>query len=215
MKTIHRLLPLLAITLAAVVSACDNPAKDQSRASVAAPVEGKSAAPGEVFATFLITAQNSRVEFTGSKVTGSHDGSFAGFTGSVRLVEGSLLKSSVSVDIDTATLTANPDKLAVHLKSSDFFDVTRFPKASFASTSITAGGDKGATHTITGNLELHGVKKSIAFPATITSTGTEVTATATFSINRKDFGLAYPGMANDLIRDEVLIKLTIRAEKKG
>ena len=94
-------------------------------------------------------------------------------------------------------------------------DVAKFPKASFASTSIKAGGEKGASHTVTGNLTLHGVTKSITFPATIKTTGTGIDADAEFAINRKDFGLVYAGKPDDLIRDDVVIKLTIRSRSKG
>jgi polyisoprenoid-binding protein YceI len=102
-----------------------------------------------------------------------------------------------------------------HLKSPDFFDVAKFPKATFTSTSIKAGGEKGATHTVTGNLELHGVKKSISFPATIKVAGDAVDANASFGINRKDFGVNYPGKADDLVKDEILLTLTIHAQKKN
>ena len=37
--------------------------------------------------------------------------------------------------------------------------------------------------------------------------------TSEFSINRKDFGMQYPGMADDLIRDEVVIKLDIKGSR--
>ncbi len=38
-----------------------------------------------------------------------------------------------------------------------------------------------------------------------------ISAIAEFSIKRFDFGIVYPGKADDLIRDEVLIKLDLRA----
>ena len=44
-------------------------------------------------------------------------------------------------------------------------------------------------------------------------TDRDLKANSEFSINRKDFGLVYPGMPDDLIRDEVVIKLTISAPK--
>ena len=37
---------------------------------------------------------------------------------------------------------------------------------------------------------------------------------AEFAINRKDFGLLYPGKADDLIRDGVVIKLTLKVPRK-
>jgi polyisoprenoid-binding protein YceI len=70
------------------------------------------------------------------------------------------------------------------------------------------------THTITGNFDLHGVKKSISFPATIQVAADSVSANAEFSINRKDFGINYPGKADDLIRDGVVIKLTLKVPRK-
>jgi hypothetical protein len=38
---------------------------------------------------------------------------------------------------------------------------------------------------------------------------------AEFAINRKDFGVVYPGMPDDLIKDDVLLKLKIHAKKAG
>jgi hypothetical protein len=32
-----------------------------------------------------------------------------------------------------------------------------------------------------------------------------------FDINRKDFGIVYPGKPDDLIRDEVVIRLDLKA----
>ncbi|NUO53317.1 MAG: YceI family protein, partial [Polyangiaceae bacterium] len=104
-------------------------------------------------------------------------------------------------------------KLDGHLKSKDFFEVETFPKATFTSTEIKAGGEGGATHTITGNLNLHGVEKSVGFPAKIKVEKDKVTAEAKFAINRKDFNIVYAGKADDLIKDDVLIKLTITAKR--
>jgi polyisoprenoid-binding protein YceI len=68
---------------------------------------------------------------------------------------------------------------------------------------------------VTGNLTLHGVTKAITFPATIRVTPTGFEVDAEFTINRKDFGIVYAGQQDDLIRDDVVIKLNIRASKKA
>ena len=161
----------------------------------------------------MIDPSASKVEWTGSKVTGKHDGGFKVFKGEVNFVEGTPEKSSVNVEIDTDSLYTDNDKLVGHLKSPDFFDVAKFPKASFTSTEVTKGGEKGATHTVKGNLTLHGVTKSVTFPATIKTSASGVDVDAEFAINRKDFGLVYAGKPDDLIRDDVVIKLTIRSQK--
>jgi hypothetical protein len=65
--------------------------------------------------------------------------------------------------------------------------------------------------TVTGDLTLHGVTKSISFPAKIEATDGAVDVTAEFAINRFDFEIKYPGRANDLIRKEVVLKLKVKA----
>jgi polyisoprenoid-binding protein YceI len=113
----------------------------------------------------------------------------------------------------TDSLTTDTPDLTKHLKTADFFDVAKYPEATFVSTAIKAGGDKGASHTVTGNLTMHGATKSVTFPATIAVTGDVASVDANFSINRKDFGINYAGAANNLIRDDVVLTLTIRANK--
>ncbi|HEV8367415.1 MAG TPA: YceI family protein, partial [Pyrinomonadaceae bacterium] len=95
----------------------------------------------------------------------------------------------------------------------DFFDVAKFPQATFESTEIKPGGENGASHTVIGNFQLHGVTKSITFPATIAVSGDAVTVESTFAINRKDFGINYAGLPDNLIRDEVVMTLHIKGEK--
>lgn len=193
-----------------LAAACANPAADKPKAvtSEAAPASSAAVA-GEKYS---ITPENSKVEFVGSKVTGSHNGSFGKFSGTIDYL-GSPEKSRVSITIDVNSLTADDPKLTTHLKSPDFFDVAKYPQATFQSTEMKAGGDKGATHTVTGNLQLHGVTKSITFPATIAVTPGAITVDSTFAINRKDFGVNYAGAANNLIRDDVVLKLSVRAVK--
>ena len=204
-------LTAFAALLPLVLLACKDPAQDKPQATVAsatAPV----AAPAANAVAYAITPATSKVEWTGSKVTGSHDGSFTAFSGTIDYA-GAIEKSTVTIDIDTTSITTTPQMLLDHLKSPDFFDTAKYPKAQFVSTSIVQ--KEGTTYTVTGNLDLHGVKKAITFPATITANADAVEAKATFSINRKDFGINYAGKANDLIRDDVVIKLAVRGEKKN
>jgi polyisoprenoid-binding protein YceI len=200
-----------ALLAAGLVAGCSNPADNKVKADVsdAKPV-GEQAAPGGK----LPWAKESKIEFIGSKVTGKHDGGFKEFTGSAGLSADSKAIVSLTADIDMNSTWADNDKLTGHLKSPDFFDVAKFPKTTFASTAITSGGDKGATNTVTGNLTLHGVTKSISFPATLAVGPDAVTATSEFSINRKDFGIVYGGKQDDLIRDEVVIKLDLKAPRE-
>jgi polyisoprenoid-binding protein YceI len=203
---------LVALSVVGVVAfGCDDPAKNKAKA-VTGEAQPVTAAQVGQTATYGFDGTNSKIGWVGSKVTGKHDGGFSAFKGTVSVVDGAAEKSSVNVDIETASLTSDQERLTGHLKSGDFFDVAKFPKASFASTKIEKGGSNGATHTITGNLTLHGVTKAITFPATV-KLGDVVDVDAEFAINRKDFGLVYTGKPDDLIRDDVVIKLGIHARK--
>ena len=206
----NRRVSLFLVVAGLLLSACANPATNQPKAttSEAAPVKQQAAA-GEKYS---ITPQNSKVEFTGSKVTGSHNGSFQKFTGGIDYA-GQPEKSVVKMTIEMNSVTTDDPKLTQHLQTPDFFDVQKFPEASFVSTEIKPGGEKGATHTVTGNLTLPGVTKAITFPATIAVSPGVVNVDSSFAINRKDFGIVYAGAANNLIRDEVVLALHVKATK--
>ncbi len=208
-----RLNALLTILLAVVlVTSCSNPATDKSKAvtSEAAPVAASS--PSAQSVKYLIKPDSSKVEFDASKVTGSHHGSFGKFSGTIDYI-GETEKSAVTITIDTTSVTTDTPDLTKHLQTADFFDVAKYPQATFTSTAIKAGGDKGASHTVTGNLQLHGVTKSITFPATIVASPDSISVDSSFAINRKDFGINYAGAADNLIRDEVVLTLKIRGVK--
>src|SRR6478735_11962487 len=206
---------LFTLTLCSLVWACNNdPAKGKTQATVTSATEAvTAAAPPAGAVSYAFSNDGSTVDFVGAKVSAKHDGSFKAFRGTVNVVGGDATKSNVNAEIDIASLAIEPAKLAGHLKTPDFLDAEKFPKAKLASTAIKAGGENGATHTVSGNLELHGVSKGITFPAKIKVEAGEVSVDAEFAINRKDFTIVYPGMSDDLIKDEVLIKLALHAKK--
>jgi len=211
----NRLLTGVALlAIAASAPACANPAADAAKAVTSeATARPKSAATGAAEERFPVTGENSRIEFVGSKVTGSEGGRFEKFSGTVYLADESPERGRVEIVIDMNSVATDSSGLADHLKTADFFDAPKFPEATFVSTDIRPGGEKGATHTVTGNLDLHGVRKAVTFPATIRVGADAATLDAVFAINRKDFGITYAGRADDLIRDEVVIKLHVRAPR--
>ena len=206
---------VLLFSISFAVVGCKDPGAKVTAAEVEAPPEAEpasSAQPGSKAATSLaINPSNSKIEFVGAKVTASHPGGFTDFVGKIDLGD-PIEKSQIEVTIHTASLYADKEKLTKHLKSPDFFDVRKFPTATFRSTEIKKDGD---AHTIAGDLTLHGVTNRISFPATMSATGAEVSASAEFSINRQDYGISYPGMRDDLIRDLVVIKLSLKLPRQS
>ncbi|MFK7998724.1 MAG: YceI family protein [Polyangiales bacterium] len=194
---------------------CDDPADDVAAASTVSPAEAEtpaSEATDAVVETLNFSNEGSSVGFVGSKVTGSHEGGFGEFAGTIEFNPADATASQIEVTIQTASLFADDERLTGHLKDEDFFNVEAIPTATFRSTSIALGGE-GGTHTITGALNLHGQENTISFPANVTVTDGAVAATAEFSINRSEFGMSYPGMEDNLIRERVVIKLELNAPR--
>lgn len=187
------------------------PAPSATTAATATPA---AAAPEKPANALTLDGASSKVGFIGSKVTGKHDGSFEKLDGWIAIDGDKAEAARIYVEIDMSSVKTDSADLDKHLKSDDFFSIEKNPKGFFESTSIKAGGDKGATHTIEGNLKLRGVEKSVTFPATVKISADEITAKAEFSINRKNWDIKYEGKKDDLIRDEVVIKLDLKVARK-
>lgn len=205
----------LIMVLSLLAAGCENPADNKARAVTSNTNVQNAAVKQSKGESLTVTPENSKIAFTGSKVTGKHEGGFNKFSGNIDLVNNKPDESQVSIDIEMKSVFTDTDGLTKHLQTGDFFEVEKYPKASFVSTKIMADTAKGANnYTVTGDLELRGQQKSVTFPATITVTPENVEVSAEFSINRKDFGIVYAGKADDLIRDEVVIKLDLKAPRK-
>lgn len=214
--------PKLAAAILAgalLFSGCaENPADKVPSANVSStPVARSTPAPDATSATpvegdVYAFAQGTEVGFVGSKVTGSHEGGFKKVDGSVTVPGGDIEKAVVDLTIDMTSVFSDDEKLTSHLKDGDFFDVPNNPTSTFKSTAI-AKSDSG--YDVAGNLTLRGVTKAISFPAQISVEGDNLTTKAEFSINRKDFKIEYNGKPDNLIRDEVVIKFDITANKQG
>lgn len=214
----RRTLMLTALSLAALsAAACaKDPTAGKTEAAVAAPQEVK-AAP-EAAKTLDVDTAASKIGFVGAKVTAQHVGVFKDFSGKLALASGKLAGGKVEFEVkaDSMIVDGGLEKLEGHLKSADFFDVEKFPTARFVSTEIKEGSDvEGMNHTVTGNLELRGTTKSVTFPAAISIGDDAVKAKTEFGINRKDFGIEYPGMPDDLIKENVLIQVELQAPVKA
>lgn len=203
MKSLSNL--VLAVIVVFAVG-CSNPADNVTEAKVSSP-SGEASVGAEGKAYTVTPA--STIGFVGSKVTGSHDGGFEKFSGEFVLVDGTPEGSHGVIEIDMNSTWSDNDRLTGHLKSPDFFDVEKNPTTTFKATKIEKSADN---YTITGDLTLHGVTKTISFPAQVAVEGDLIKLNAEFFVKRFDFEIKYPGKADDLIRDEVVIKLNIVAK---
>lgn len=224
---------LLLLSGSLVVAGCaKDPSKDAPQATAGEATEAAAPKADPAPKTAPVAAKEAKapapspktvglsgtVGFTGSKVTGSHDGVFKTWAGSA-LMGPNLETTSLSFTVETASVFSDPEsrgawseKLDAHLKGSDFFDAAKFPQATFKSTSIQSASGGPATHTVTGDLTMRGVTRSVSFPATVKLTGDSLSATAEFTIQRSQWGINFKGKADDLIRDGVVMKINVQGK---
>ena len=142
--------------------------------------------------TWAIDPTHSTVGFTVRHLVVSKvRGRFQNFSGTVTVAADGT--PSVDAKIDVTSITTDNEQRDGHLKTADFFEVEKFPTATFKSTSVKAdGGD----FVVTGDFTLHGVTKSIdlklEFNGVNAGMGNGPVAgfEASTTINRKDFGIS-------------------------
>jgi polyisoprenoid-binding protein YceI len=137
----------------------------------------------------VLTPENTKIEFVGTHVgdPNPRTGVFEKFSGKVEVDLATKSLKFISVEIETDSLWTPIERLTVHLKSTDFFEVREYPTASFQSTKFEAG-DAGQV-TVSGSLTLHGQTKRISFPATVSIGDDGLTLNCKFSIDRTKFGM--------------------------
>ena len=92
------------------------------------------------------------------------EGRFNRFRGSFDYDEANPANNRVEVEIDVASLDSNHAERDKHLRSARFFDVKKYPKATFVSTAWVDHGD--GTATLKGRFTLRGVTRDIELDVT-------------------------------------------------
>jgi polyisoprenoid-binding protein YceI len=145
-------------------------------------------------AVYQVDATQSKVNWTGKKVTGQHHGTINISDGKLEVENNVLKAGSFALDTRSIVVTDIKDagsnaKLLGHLKSEDFFAVEKFPTANFVTTAITNKGN--GNYEVTGNLTIKGITNPISFPATITVAGDKLTAKAAVKVDRTKYNIKY------------------------
>src|SRR6478735_4115014 len=88
------------------------------------------------------------------------DGKFKVFDGSaVSKTDMDFTDADINFTADAASINTEDEKRDGHLKSPDFFDVTKYPTITFKSTSMKPTGKGKTTYDLEGDLTMHGVTK--------------------------------------------------------
>ncbi len=171
---------------------------------------------------YKVESSASVIVWTGYKVTGKHTGTVKVQSGAVDFTDGKLTGGSFVVDMTSITDTdlegAMAEKVVGHLKSDDFFGVTKFPTAKYVITKVIPQDTKG-NYKIIGNLTIKETTKEAKFMANATEAAGTVTATGKMTIDRSEFNVRYgsgsffDGLGDKTIYDEFDLQISLVAKK--
>ena len=146
------------------------------------------------------------IRHTVSRVTGR----FNSFHGTIVYDPDSPANSSVTANIEVASIDTNDERRDKDLRSANYFDAEKYPEITFVSTSVEK---KGEMLMVTGDLTMHGVTKQVVLPVEVLGVRPRRAGfSAELKLRRSDFGVKdWSDMAN-LVGDEVSITLQIGAD---
>ncbi len=221
MKNFMRLfLPIFALAL---LTACGS--KTAGEKVEAKEASGEAATASASAAKYVVNTDKSNIIWTGSKATGTHQGTMKVATGSLAVKDGNIESGNFTLDMNSIAVTdlkagEGKEDLEGHLKAGDFFETGKYPTGSFTITKVeSASGDASITHNITGDLKLKDTTKSVTLPANVAMVGNTITAvTPAFKINRTEWGIQYAsgliGTAKDkIINDDISLVINLVASK--
>jgi polyisoprenoid-binding protein YceI len=167
--------------------------------------------------SYRFDQNGSIIGFAVHQFLGTANGKFAQFEGKIDLDREHPENSSVVVRIDVRSIDTGIQKRDNHLRSSEFFNVDKFPEINFKSHSVKQTGPQSAD--ITGEFTMHGVTKPITLHAKLITPMNETKRTrwaiTTPPINRRDFNLMFSSGAETLsgISQSVSINIEIDARR--
>lgn len=191
--------PIAAVVLAFAVSAIN--------VSIAAAAD-----------KFMIDKSHSSVEFAVSHMVVSKvKGNFDDFTGTILYDQADVTKSSIDVNIKTASINTRDEKRDDHLRNPDFFDAESFPEITFKSNRVEKSKDGFVA---IGDLTMRGVTKEVSMPFSVAGViadpwgNTRMGASATLTIDRQDYDVSFSKKLDNgglVVGDNVDIEIEIEA----
>jgi len=150
----------------------------------------------------------------------SVSGNFEDYDGAVMFDGKNLEAGMVDLTINVQSINTNNDKRDGHLRSSDFFEMEKYPTITFKSTKIVKGD--GNNFKLTGDLTMKGVTKSVTLDCVLNGVIADPMGTtragfsATGTIKRHDFNIAWDNKLQDgsfVVGEDIAINLQIELTK--
>lgn len=165
--------------------------------------------------------ETSDIRWWGYKVVKSEATSHTGFvklkSGKFYFTDKVLTGGDFVINMRSLTNTdltgEDQQKMTEHLRSSDFFEVKRYPVAKFTITKILPSKNLDYNYLVYGNLTLKGIRRTISFPANIRTNDRFVSfESAKITLDRQKYKVFYKSAVRDyLIKDDIDIQIKMTA----
>jgi polyisoprenoid-binding protein YceI len=155
----------------------------------------------------IIPAQ-STIAFTSKQMSVPVDGKFEKFDAQISFDPKQPAASKIAFTIDIGSAVIGDAETIRELRKPTWFDMAKFPTASFQSTSAKALG--GGKFEVAGNLSIKGKSKPIAAIVQLAQKGDTTTVEGNFAMKRLDFSIG-DGEWKDvsIVADEVVVKIKL------
>lgn len=114
-------------------------------------------------ATYKVDPDHSNISFTVKHLFSQVTGDFSQYEGTFNFDPAKKTAGELNFTVRTESINTKNAKRDEHLKGPDFFDVSKYPTATFTSTKVTPKG--GNKFNVTGDMTMHGVTKPVTFEA--------------------------------------------------
>ncbi|SOD92102.1 YceI family protein [Spirosoma fluviale] len=163
---------------------------------------------------FTVDAKASQLNWTGYAELGSWAPS-----GTIQVSKGQFSVAGRQIttgriSIDMTTLQHEDAKLQAHLRDEDFFDIARYPTATFLLASLSG-------QVATGQLTIRGVTRPVTFPVVVSPEGDGLRIKGKAVIDRTQFAIRYnstsffSGLGDYAIKNEFSLAFNIVVKPAG
>ena len=157
-----------------------------------------------VFAQQALVPAQSSVNFEAKQMGVPIKGQFKKFDAKINFDVAKPETSKIHFTIDTGSATVNSKESDAELPKAEWFNVVKFPQATFDSSAIKAVG--GGKFQVDGTLTIKGSAQKVSLPVTLTQSGTTTTAAGTLALKRLAFKIGDGDWADtSMVADEVKV----------
>lgn len=165
-------------------------------------------AAGPALAQQKLIPQNSEISFVSKQMGVPVEGQFKKFDAQISFDPAKLATSKLAFTVDTGSATLGAREIDAELPKAVWFNVPKFPQASFESSTIKAVG--AGKYEVAGRLGIKGAVHDVVVPVTLTQAGATTTASGSFVIKRLAFKIGEKEWADtSMVADDVQVKFKL------